>query len=94
MSDLVERVARAFCKHVDDWIEARIDDREMGERLVAAMQTDAAPALKPAVEVWRECRAAWGSGPDDLKGPNGFKLGNIEAASAVIEADRAAIIAA
>ena len=46
--------------------------------------------LRPAMEVWRAARDAWLSGNLGV-GPNGFRLGNREAAAAVIEADREAV---
>lgn len=82
MSDLVERLRRAF--DADSVAEKNLAIRAAYD-FIAAMQTDAAPALKPAVEVWTQALSA-------------FHLGRFghddEAAAAVIEADRAAIIAA
>lgn len=50
----------------------------------------AAPTLKPAVEVWEDAYRAWDDAPTN---PN--RIGDADrAAAAVIEADRAAIIAA
>lgn len=54
------------------------------------MQTDAAPALKPAVDVWREAADASNS-PVPCEDAD---CKDCQAAAAVIEADRAAIIAA
>ena len=55
MSDLVERVARALAKEdgiqiCDDATYALSSYRGPALAAIAAMQTDAAPALKPAVE--------------------------------------------
>ena len=94
MSDLVER---ALLKIADDGYAigcCTITDREARELArdialeIAIMQTDAAPALKPAVEVWREASDAATDG--SVK----YQSHADQAAAAVIEADRAAIIAA
>ena len=99
MSDLVERVARAIYEEDDPWHkawpwpdlqsdQAGVDQyRRIAQAAIAAMQTNAAPALKPAVEVWREARQAYNAVPNPYPGAGA------EAAAAVIEADRAAIIA-
>lgn len=57
---------------------------------LAAIQTDAAPALKPAMEVWEEAWRAW----DDIEPDPNYLAKGDDAAAAVIEADRQAIIAA
>ena len=91
VSDLVKRVARAIADTTDfdgDRLASRFAEselRDIAQAAIAAMQTAAAPALKPAVEVWE---AAYGAFVFHNKGSD------YEAAAAVIEADRAAIIAA
>lgn len=92
MSDLVERVARALAKEggiqiCDDATYALSSYRGPALAAIAAMQTDAAPALKPAVEVWRE--AVYDYGGASIEGTEAEYR-----AAAVIEADRAAAIAA
>lgn len=103
MSDIVERLARAIKSAWDAEMTAEAEasggfmDYEPGpwedwvpeaKAALAAMQTDAAPALKPAVEVWREASDAATDG--SVK----YQSHADQAAAAVIEADRAAIIAA
>ena len=85
MSDLVERLRRAF--DADSVAEKNLAIRAAYD-FIAAMQTDAAPALKPAVEVWEEAYQAYTQHTP-------WKRGRAyDAAAAVIEADRAAAIAA
>lgn len=110
MSDLVERVARAIYIQVelhgkedvnfhhlravfgpdarDDYKPYGDSARKAAQAAIAAMQTNATPALKPAVEVWREASDAATDG--SVK----YQSHADQAAAAVIEADRAAIIAA
>lgn len=81
-------------KH-DDIFEAEIElIRHAVTPIRAAMQTDAAPALKPAVEVWREAAETYAYPKVDEYGYQIAEWRREERAAAVIEADRAAIIAA
>lgn len=66
----------------------------MNDAVRAALPPDAAPALKPAVEVWREAKSEAEKGGEWSRAGIGLEWGDDDAAAAaVIEADRAAIIA-
>lgn len=39
VEDVAPSLTRAFCENVDDWMESRIDDADMGAILAAAILT-------------------------------------------------------
>lgn len=109
MSDLVERVARAIYEEDDPWHkawpwpdlqsdQAGVDQyRRIAQAAIAAMQTDATPALKPAVT---DCLSCAKVKPDveqvaaRLAAQVGGKFVCRECGRVYSRADRAAIIAA